>query len=154
MTDADWAAVAACASTVSATVSLISIWFARRAALSQAKAADFKNCLETIEQLAEAQRKVRDAPPERHAFEFRELLNLMEGLALLFNDRKVAPSTRKIVEHFLEEAWAWLRADPAMSALATSSLTGADTYAELRRFAEARRPRIESLTRMYRDEQP
>ena len=149
MTATAWAAVAACGSAVSALASLISVWFARRAAIGQANAADFTNCLETVRQLAEAQRKVRDATPEAKDFEFRELFNLMEALALLVNDRKVPPATRRIADDFLEQAWAWLRADDSMRRLVESSVTGTDTYVELVKFAESRSQRIEALTRLY-----
>ena len=104
MAQTDWALGTALAS---AAIALVALLFSAKAALTQAKAADFNNCLEVVKQLAEAQRRVRDAKDEAEKhFEFRELFNLLEALAKLANDRKLQSSTRDYVEHFLIEAWA------------------------------------------------
>ena len=60
----------------------------------------------------------------------------MEVLAKLHNDKKLTHSTRRIVEDYLDEAWAWLHADPATHPLLNDSVTGPDTYTELKKFAE------------------
>src|SRR5690348_6339651 len=107
MTAANWiTAVAACGSVASATVALFVARYAVRAHAAQTRVADFNNCLEVVKQLADAQRKVREAKSDddKFKFEFRELLNLLEALALLINDRNVAPSGTRFASHFLREA--------------------------------------------------
>jgi hypothetical protein len=149
-----WGAVAA----IAAAVSVFLTFIIAKANISETRttnrSADFANCLAVVSSLAEAQRRVRDAGgniPVRD-FEFRELLNLMEALALLLNDDKVTPSTRKIVEHFLEEAWAYLHADPSTQHLIISSVTGVETFAELEAFARRRSSSIERLTTAFREQ--
>src|SRR5438445_558314 len=113
-----WSAISAGASAVSATVAPVIRSFTGKAANAQNRVADFNNCLEVVKQLAEAQRRVRDASDDtRRIFEFRELLNLFEALALLINEKKIPPSTRHYAGHFLEEAWAWLETDAEMADL-------------------------------------
>jgi hypothetical protein len=115
------------------------------------KTADFNSCLEVVKSLASAHRMVRDATDDAtRRFEFRELLNLMEALAMLINRGKVGPSTREYAEHFLEEAWAWLKADASVVDLVESSITGDGTFRELLTFAEMRAERIEGLTKAYK----
>ena len=150
MNAAAWAAVAACASTVSASVAFVAIWFTGRQALAQVRVADFNNCLEVVKQLSEAQRKVFAAPDEKiHGFEFHELLNLMEALALLINDRRMAPSSRKYAGHFLKEAIAWMSVDPDMRTLLERSITGAETFSELIAFQKAHVHEVENLIVAY-----
>jgi hypothetical protein len=147
------ATVAAFASALSAAASLVGVWYNRRTAIRQADATDFNNCVGTVRQLAGAQRLVRDAPEVHREFEFRELLNLMEALALLINDQKVPPSTLRTIDSFLEEAWAHLQADSQMIKLMEDSLTGENTYVELRKFAKPRKRKIEALIKRYQDAQ-
>lgn len=144
-----WTAVAATAAAVSAFVSLASIRIVWRSSATQAKAADFDNCMRTIEWLAEALRKVRDARPEHTEFEIREYLNVLEGLALLINDDKIAPSTLRLVEKFLEEAWAAVRSDAGWRKLVEKSITGDETFAELLKFVARNKARIDALTKLY-----
>jgi hypothetical protein len=157
MEAAHWAAVAAIASALSATVSLCLSIYTGRAAKAQIKAADFNNCMEVVKQLGEALRRCRDAANDDvKRFEIRELLNLMEALALLINSDKIAPSTEKYTRHFLIEAWASLEANPEMAELMHASVTSETTYRELlqfslrysteiRRLVSARRVHTESI---------
>jgi hypothetical protein len=95
-TAAVWSAVAAIFSAIAASISFYVAMQARRI---QGNAADFSNCLEAVRNLAEAQRRVIEAQDceDRLKFEFRELLNLLEALALLVNDGRIAPSTHKFM---------------------------------------------------------
>jgi len=127
----EWSAVAAACSAIAAAVSLAVASHAKRI---QGRSADFANCIEVVERLGVAQRRVRDAPDNHYEFEFRELLNLLEALALLHNDSKIVPSTRKVVEKFLAEAIAWMRRDERMKQLMAKAMTGATTFAELEKF--------------------
>jgi len=149
-----WAAISAVAAAVSAIVTL----FIARANTSETRtanrSADFSNCMTVVASLSEAQRRVFIASdnPIRRTFEFRELLNLMEALARLINDGNMTPSTQKITEDFLVEAWAYLHVDPALQALITQSVTGPDTYRELLKFAKKRSSRIAGLIEAYRQQ--
>jgi hypothetical protein len=141
-----WSAVAAGGSVVAATVSLAVAWHAKRI---QGRSADFANCTEVVEQLGNAMRRVRDASEDHYKFEFVELLNLLEALALLYNEGKIAPSTKKITCKFLEESLAWIRGDDGMKRLMTDSVTGDETYAELQEFEERRRREIAKRAKSY-----
>jgi hypothetical protein len=141
-----WSAVAAGGSAVAAAVSLAVAWHAKRI---QGRSADFANCTEVVEQLGNAMRRVRDACEDHREFEFIELLNLLEALALLYNESKIAPSTKKITCKFLEESLAWIRGNDDMKQLMTKSMTSNDTYAELREFENRRRREIGKHARSY-----
>lgn len=138
------------ASAVSATVALgatvLNLWSIRRTG----RATDFNNCLSVVSQLAEAQRKVRDAKDNNvQKFEFRELLNLMEALALLENDRLTAPSTKKITVDFLIEAWAFLKSQDHLQKFLSDSMTDLKTFEQLRKFGEDHSKSILELTLNY-----
>jgi len=146
MDASQWSAVAAVASAVAAAAALAVAWRAKRI---QGQSADFANCIEVVERLGNSMRRVRDAPEEYYKFEFIELLNLLEALALLCNENKIAPSTKKITCKFLDESLAWIRIDARMKELMDEKVTGEDTYAELKEF-ENRRPReIAKHTKSY-----
>lgn len=155
MTAAAWVtAVAACGSVVSASVAVFVAFYAVRAHAAQIKAADFNNCLEVVKQLGEAQRKVHDAKgkdEEKFRFEFHELLNLMEALALLINNEKIAPSGAKFASHFLREAIAYMEVDDSMRSMAAASITSDETYAELRQFQQRNGLEINLLIHRYRE---
>lgn len=141
-------AIATGAAAIAAAGSLFAAW---RTASIQGKATDFGNCLEVVRQLGEAQRRVQDADSEEKSrFEFIELLNLLETLALLFNSRKIAASTRRFTEKFLDEALAWIRIEQQMTQLMRESMTGEDTYHELKKFERRRQTPIRGLSRLYR----
>jgi hypothetical protein len=148
-----WSAAAAAGSAVAAFlsfavagVSLVVAWNARQI---QGRSADFANCVEVVQQLGVAMRRVRDAPEKYYRFEFTELLNLLEALALLCNESKIAPATKKITCKFLEESLGWIRGDDSMKQLMKDSVTGAETYAELQAFEERRRHEIAKHAKSY-----
>jgi hypothetical protein len=143
-----WSAIAAACSAVAASVSLVVAWHAQRI---QGRSADFANCIEVVERLGTAMRRVRDAPDNHYDFEFTELLNLLEALALLHNERRIAASTKKFTAKFLEEVLGWISIDPAMEAHMRKSMTGDATYRELEKFKNHRKPGIRSLSRFYRN---
>lgn len=132
-----WAAIAAVVSAATAAITLRVATANVDVARTTAQSFDFDSCLGVVTKLANAQRRVRDAKSDaEREFEFRELLNLMEALALLENDDKIASSTRKITRHFLSETYTYLRSQPHLVAFLDASITGDETFAELRKFAE------------------
>ncbi len=144
------AAISAIVAAFTAVLTLGIAWANFSTARTDAKSSDFENCLDVVTKLAEAQRLVRDADNEEaKRFEFRELLNLMEALALLENHKKIAPSTRKFTKHFLIEGWAFLRTSKVTRELLSNSVTGAETFIELTKFAEEHKAAIERLTKIY-----
>lgn len=150
MDAAGWAAVAAGGSAVAAVVSLVVAWHAKRI---QGNSSDFANCLQVVSQLRDAMRRVVDARDDKQQFEFIELLNLMEALALLHNDGKLAASTKKFTGKFLIEAVAWMRASEHMTKLKREAVTGDDTFHELQTFEQRHAPSIGHLSRSYTIEQ-
>lgn len=147
-----WAAVSAGAAAFTAAITLVIAWANASETRTANQSADFVNSLAVVSSLGDALRRVRDAGDDRvkREFEFRELLNLMEALALLLNDDKATPSARKVAEPFLEQAWAYLKANRAMYELLDASITGTDTFAELIKFADQRAAKIRGLTEAYR----
>lgn len=143
-----WSALAAVFSAVAASASAYVAWQAKR---GQTSVADFEGCLAVVGHLADAQRAVRDAPDEHKQFEFIELLNLMEALALLLNDGRPPSSTTKVATRFLEEALSWISITPAMAELMRTSTTGEGTFAELQRFRSKRAVQIREDARHYRN---
>jgi hypothetical protein len=154
VTSFQWAEVSAIAAAISATIALattcVNLWSLHRTG----RATDFNNCLTVVSQLAEAQRKVRDAKDDAaRNFEFRELLNLMEALALMENDRRIASSTQKITERFLVESWAFLKSQPHIQQFLRDSMTDTDTFGELRRFEEKHVIEIRDKALLYERQQ-
>jgi len=148
-----WSAVAAACSAVAAAVSLTVAWHAKRI---QGRSADFANCIEVAGQLRDAMRRVRDEREKedneaRYTFEFVELLNLLEALALLYNDSKIADSTKKFTSKFLGEVLGWISIDDGMATLMRKSKTGDETYLELKKFEKRHKPAIRDLSRFYRN---
>ena len=129
----NWTAVAATASAVSACFAFLSLIFVGRATRTQSKIGEFNNCVEIVKTLGEAQRKVteKDVGTSEHEFEFRELLNILEALALLLNRRKTTSVARQFTLPFLIEALAWIEVDDTMKNFIESSVTGFDTFKEL-----------------------
>src|SRR5690242_19783644 len=105
----DWTVVSGFAAAVSACGSLAAAWFMWRSTRDTAKVSEFGSCIEIAIRLGDAQRRVRDASEENWEFEFRELINLLEVMALLANSQNASPKTLAYVETFLIEAWAWIR---------------------------------------------
>lgn len=124
-----WAVVAAGGSAVAAFASLGVAWHAKQI---QGHSTDFTNCLQVVGQLREATHRVlfADDDEKRH-FEFIELLNLLEVLALLYNDGKIASSTNRFTRKFLIESLASIRASEVMSKLKQESITAEETYQEI-----------------------
>jgi hypothetical protein len=157
MDASEWSAVAAGCSAVAATVSLlvagVSLAVSWNAKRIQGRSADFANCIEVVEQLGDAQRRVLNEreDKERYEFEFRELLNLLEALALLYNDRRIAASTKKFTGKFLDEALGWINIDHGMATLMRDSITGEGTFQELKKFEQRRKPVIRKHSHSYRE---
>jgi hypothetical protein len=147
-------AIAAVAAAISAFLTLIIAVANYRSGHAGANAADVENCLAVVNDLGEAERRVRDAPLDSdiRTWEFRALLNLLEALALLVNERKIAPSTGKITTEYLEESWAFLDADESNRTLIEESLKSPETFNELKRFAKQHYARISLLRDRYRKE--
>lgn len=141
-----WSALAAIFSAIAAGTSAFVAWQAKR---GQTSAADFESCLAVVGHLAEAQRKVRDAPNEHKEFEFVELLNLMEALALLVNDGRPASSTKKVAAHFLEEGLSLITVTPALADLMKRATTGVETFSELKRFRDKHVLMVRKNVRQY-----
>ena len=142
----DWSAAASVAAAAcSAIAAVASAYVAFRAYRTQDKSADFGDCLQVVGLLREAQKRVYDANlqcnRELYEFEFVELLNLFEALALLYNDGKIASSTRDFTKKFLGEALAWVEKDQEMKSLMHDAMTDSETFHELIRFNPSlRRP--------------
>lgn len=143
-----WSALAAIFSAVAAVASAFVAWQAKR---GQTSAADFESCLTVVQHLGEAQRSVRDAPDEYKEFEFIELLNLLEALALLVNDGRPASSTKKVAAHFLEEALSLITVTPALAELMRKATTDVETFSELKRFRDKHVLMVRRNVRQYLD---
>lgn len=142
-----WSAVGAVASAVFAAGAFIVAWHARSI---QGASVDFTACLDVIERLRVAQDRVRRAEGDaEYDFEFHELLNLLEVLALLHNDGRLAKSTKKIVGNFLDQALGWIRNDQNMEARMNSAMTSDQTFEALRKFEKRRRKEVAKLARKY-----
>ena len=140
-------AFAAAMSAAAALVALFVAWGQKRV---QGKSADFSNCLEIVGRLTVAQERVFSASDEpTRQFEFRDLLNLLEALAFLYNKNKIAPATKTFTAKFLDQAIAWIYVDEGMRKLMKESVTSEDTYGELHRYKERRRLDVVELQQRY-----
>jgi hypothetical protein len=148
----EWSAVAAIASGVSAGLAFLSLILVGSATRTQSKIAEFNNCVDIVKTLAEAQRKVRDKldTPE-YIFEFRELLNILETLSLLINEKKTTKTAKHYTLTFLIQALAWIEVDQSMKSLIEISVTGIDTFEDLITIRRRYRERIEQLAEQYRN---
>jgi hypothetical protein len=149
MTDAEWTAVAAIASAAAAVGSLLSALFALQANRRAHKATDYQSCLSVMAEINAAERLVRHADGDERLFEFRALMNLIEVLASLVNHGDIPPTTRRNVEPYLEQTWAFLTGDPHMDQIRHEAITDDTTFGEIMKFAEARKMQIEYLRRRY-----
>ncbi len=143
-----WSAFAAACSAVAAFVSLVVAWHAKRI---QGRSVDFANGIEIVERLGTAMRRVRDAPENHHDFEFTELLNLLEALALLHNERRIAASTKKLIANFLDEVLRCIENDSETKNHMCKTRTGSETYRELEKFKTRRNSWILNQWRSYRN---
>jgi hypothetical protein len=91
----------------------------------------------------------RAARIAKQRFEFIELLNRLEAMALLYNDGKLAPSTKKFTGKFLDQAVAGMQASEAMTKLKREAITVDDTFHELQKFEKRHAPEIRKLARSY-----
>ncbi|GAA0551874.1 hypothetical protein FHS83_001421 [Rhizomicrobium palustre] len=144
-----WAAVAAIASGFTAAITLFIAWANHRVTLAAEKSYDFNSCLTVVFQVGQALRQVRDAPDDKKEFEFRELLNLLEALAVGVNDKLIQAATRKMVEPFLAECYAYLKTQPSLSELLKNSVTGEGTFCELYKFASINMTQINQCIGRY-----
>lgn len=149
-----WTVAAAIGSAVSGIGSALaagaSWWIAWGAKSVQTQGNDFGNCLEVVKQFGEAQRRVRDADETHRAYEFRELMNLLETFAMMANDGLLPPSTRRFTTHLLVETAAYARIDPAMEAMMRDAVTSDDTFAELRVFEKRHAREVTAARKRYR----
>jgi hypothetical protein len=123
-------------------------WLNRR---TQIRSLDFTNCLEVVKQLGEAQRRVFSKKEDIDAarFEFFELLNLLEALALMINERRTHPSTTRFTSKFLIEALAWIRVDPTLKEQMAAAITSDDTFSELKQFEKRQAEIIRRTSRHF-----
>ncbi len=149
-----WTFLAALGSAVggiaAALAAVASWWVALSAKAVQLRANDFGNCLEMVKQFAEAQRRMRDADEKHRAYEFRELMNLLETFAGMANDGLLPPSTRRFTTHLLIETAAYARIDPAMASMMREAVTGDETFAELRKFENRHAREVTGARKRYR----
>jgi hypothetical protein len=66
-------------------------------------------------------------------------------------DGRIAPSTKKFTETFLDEVLAWINIDNGMATLMRQSMTGDETYRELKKFEKRRKSGIRKLSRLYKN---
>ncbi len=142
----DWSAAASVAAAVCSAIAAVAAGYVTFLAYrTQDKSADFGDCLHVVGLLREAQKRVYDAnlqcDRELYKFEFVELLNLFEALSLLYNNGKIASSTKDFTKKFLCEALAWVEKDREMKSLMHDAMTESETFRELIRFNPSlRRP--------------
>ena len=153
MTSAEWSAVASIGAAVSALISFIALVVSIRASRNQTRVSEFNNAVAVQKELAEAQRRVAQHNPgsANWVFEFRELYNLLEILALLVNREKITPVAKEFTTKFLIEVLAWTETSEELKALMADATTHADeTYVELRIFQRWHEYEIDRLVPVYR----
>jgi hypothetical protein len=147
----NWSAVAATASAISAFLSLCAVVITGHIAAQQGKVLEFNNCLDIVKQIGEAERRVKAATAEDKESTFRDLLNLLETLAMLYMKKRITKAARDYTKKYLIEALAWVDVDDAMRALIERSFTGQDTFGDLGRFRKAHRKEIDVHVKLYRE---
>lgn len=135
-TNFDWPSLASVvAATFSAIAAIAAGCVTYLAYRTQARSADFSDCLQVVEFLRVAQKRVYDANlqcnKDLYRFESRELLNLLEALAFLCNQNKIAPSTSVFTKKFLSESLVWVKKDNGMKSLMHEAMTDDETFHEL-----------------------
>jgi hypothetical protein len=141
----NWPAVAATASAISAFLSFCTLLVTGRIAAKQGKVLEFNNAIDLVKQLGEAERRVKAADDKDKESTFRDLLNLLETLAMLYLKRRITKATRDYTKKYLIEAIAWIEVDDTMRTLIERSLTGMDTFADLAQFRNWHRKEIHRL---------
>jgi len=125
--------VAAIAASVSAAIAAAALGVAAMALARQSKSIDLANCLEILNRIGDAQRRLNCATREKSQFEFIEIANLLETLAMLYRQRRYGKTTKHSVQKFLIEAIAWMEITPAANALC-NAVTGETTFKNLQAF--------------------
>lgn len=149
---AEWSAVAAVASAVSASIALASLLISLKTARTQVKVGEFNNTVAIQRELAEAQRKIASHEPgsTNWVFEFRELYNLLEVLALLINNGQMTIIAKEFATKFIIEVLAWTETSDELKVLVAESVTKDETFAELNAFRRKYRRQIDPLLPIYR----
>lgn len=143
MSALEWAAISAIAAAIAAIISLVNV-------RTQLRSTDARDCLELVKQFAEAQRRANNATGNDVEREVRELLNLFETTALLFNDRRLGHSSNYIVRHALIEGWVWLDSTEGMEAIVKEAITGPATFQQLLTFKRRHSKEIKALAEKQR----
>jgi hypothetical protein len=146
----NWSAVAATASAISAFLSFCAVLITGRIAAKQGKVLEFNNCIDIVKQLGEAERRVKDSDDKDRESKFRDLLNLLETLAMLYMKNRITKIAREYTKKYLIEVIAWIDVDDNMRRLIERSLTGLDTFADLGRFRNRHRTEIDVHVEFYR----
>lgn len=148
----DWPAVAATASAISAFFSLCALIVTGRIAAKQGKVLEFNNAIDLVNQLGEAERRVKAAEDQDKESTFRDLLNLLETLAMLYLKKRITKAARDYTKKYLVEVIASIELDDNMRAVIERSFTGLDTFADLALFRKRHSKEIDALTKFYRQE--
>lgn len=146
----NWSAVAATASAVSAFLSLCAVLITGLLAAKQGIVLEFNNCIDLVKQLSEAERRVKEAVEKDRESKFRDLLNLLETLAMLYDKNRITKAARQYTKKYLIETLAWIDVDENMRRLIEQSLTGLDTFADLGNFRKHHRKEIDVHVEFYR----
>lgn len=139
----EWAALSAIASATAALIALANV-------RTQVRSIDARDCLELVKQFGEAQRRANNATGQNVEREVRELLNLFETAALLFNNRRLGRSSGYIVHHALIEGWVWLETADGMEAILRDAITGPTTFQQLLTFKRRHLETINNLVEKRR----
>ena len=111
---------------------VFSLMFTNAALRRQNNSADTANLLEIHKRLGELWRRYRDKPDE---FEFGELLNFMEILARLHNNKAFPRNTQAMVGDYLQDILEAFAKDDSAPSKIKAGLSGPDTFGELKRFS-------------------
>jgi hypothetical protein len=149
----NWPAVAATAAAISAFLSFCAVLTTGRIAAKQGKVLEFNNCIDLVRQLGEAERRVKESDEKDRESKFRDLLNLLETLAMLYMKHRITKAAREYTKKYLMEVIAWIDVDDNMRRLIERSLTGLDTFADLGQFRKCHRKEIDVLVEVYRQNQ-
>lgn len=147
-TPLDYTAIcSAIAASCSVITAIIAIFIAAGSRKIQERLADFSNCMDIVSKLGDAQRRVfLEKCENKIEFEFCELLNLLEALALMINDGRIAPSTKKYTTKFLAECLIWIDNDDSMKITMNKLKTSDETYGELKKFENRQCNKVNNLS--------
>ena len=150
---AEWSAVAAVGSAVSASIALLSLFISVRATQTQSKVGEFNNAVAIQRELSEAQRKIlgREPGSPEWIFELRELYNFLELFSLLINQGKITTVASTFTTKFIIEILAWTETSDQLKSLIAESVTSPETFTELLAFRQKHRDEIAHLITKYQD---